>query len=313
MPKPMPFPIEPMKAWLDDPPSGGDWQIEVKWDGYRAIAFCGERFRLQGRRLNEITDDFPELGALAGDPGASGAILDGEIVVLDEEGRPDFQLMQSRRELGLETRFMIFDLLWAGGEDLRPLPYTERREALEALDLSGEHWSVPARIDATVEEALDATGQLGLEGIVAKAPGSPYVRGKRSHYWLKVKHQQRQEFVIGGWLPGQGHRQSTLGALLVGYREQDSGEFRFAGRVGTGMDDQLLDDLARDLRSGETPEPPFAQKDLEAIPGKARWCRPERVVEVRFTQWTRDGRLRNPVFLGFRPDKSPDQVVKEES
>ena len=311
MPKAMPPTIEPMKARLEDPPSGSGWQFEIKWDGYRAIAFCGNRFRLQGRRLNRITADFPELAGLAEEANARGTILDGEIVVLDEGGRPDFQLMQSRRERGLLTHFMIFDLLWTDGRDLRSLPYTERRAELESLDLRGEHWSAPERIDATLEEALAATAELGLEGIVAKNPEGPYVEGKRSRYWLKVKHQRRQEFVIGGWLPGKGHRSSTLGALRVGYWY--AAEFRFAGRVGTGMDDRLLQELTIELEAGRIDSSPFAQEDLDVIPRDARWCPPGKVVEVRFTQWTREGRLRNPVFLGFRPDKSPAEVVREEA
>ncbi len=312
MPKSMPFPIEPMKARLEDPPSGGDWQFEIKWDGYRAIAFCGNPFRLQGRRLNEITADFPELAGLGEDPAARGTILDGEIVVLDQEGRPDFQLMQSRRERGLAAHFMIFDLLWADGRDLRKVPYADRRARLESLDIHGDRWSTPGRIEASLEEALAATEELGLEGIVAKNPESPYIEGKRSRYWLKVKHQRRQEFVIGGWLPGKGHRSSTLGALLVGYTDPDPGDFRFAGRVGTGLNDRLLTELTPELESGEIYDSPFATRDLKDIPRDARWCSPSMVIEVRFTQWTREGRLRNPVFLGFRPDKAPEEVVREE-
>jgi bifunctional non-homologous end joining protein LigD len=314
MSKSMPKTIEPMKARLEDPGPGTDWQFEIKWDGYRAIAFSDDKgFRLQGRRLNEIGPDFPELSALGEHPQARGTILDGEIVVLDEQGRPDFQLMQSRREQGLSASFMIFDLLWAEGRDLRRTPYLERREMLEAMEIEEDRWSVPARIEASLEEAMAATEQLGLEGIIAKDPGSPYVEGKRSRYWLKVKHQRRQEFVIGGWLPGKGHRESTLGALLVGYQDVEGSGLRFAGRVGTGMDDRLLGELSRELLATRTDTPPFVPRDLPDIPSQASWCEPLRVVEVRFTQWTRDGRLRNPVFLGFRPDKTPQEVIREES
>jgi bifunctional non-homologous end joining protein LigD len=308
----MPTTIEPMKARLGKPGPGIDWQFEIKWDGYRAIAFCGERFRLQGRRLNSIGSDFPEIAALSDEPAAKDRVFDGELVVFDDQGRPDFQLMQSRREKSLRAHFQIFDLLWSEGEDLRSLSYAERRAALEAIDLAGERWSVPARIDATLEEALEATSQLGLEGLVAKDPDSPYVEGRRSSYWLKVKHVRRQEFVVGGWLPGKGHRSRTLGALLVGYRDAETDGLRFAGRIGTGMDDSLLSQISADLSADEVSASPFAAADLAEIPSNARWAEPRMVIEAKFTEWTRDGRLRNPVFLGFRPDKQPQEVVREE-
>jgi len=309
----MPKTIEPMKARLEDPDENAEWDFEVKWDGYRAIAFCDDGLRLQGRRLNEIGPDFPEIGPLGKDRRARGLILDGELVVSDENGRPDFQLMQSRRESQLEAHFMIFDLLWADGHDLRAEPYRERRERLEALALTGPTWSVPDRLDGNLADVMEATANLGLEGIIAKAPQSPYVSGKRTAYWRKVKHQRRQEFVIGGWLPGKGHRASTLGALLVGVSDGHSAGLRFAGRIGTGMGDQLLSELSERLLESARPDSPFRAEDISAIPSNAVWCEPRIVIEAKFTEWTRDGRLRNPVFLGFRPDKKPSEVVREET
>ncbi|MBN8867850.1 MAG: non-homologous end-joining DNA ligase [Solirubrobacterales bacterium] len=299
-----------MKARLSDPDQATAWEFEVKWDGYRAIAFCGDEVRLQGRRLNDITAEYPEIEGLGDDPAARGKILDGELVVFDPDGRPDFQLMQSRRESGLGAVFLIFDLLWSDGVDLRARPYLERREMLEGLGLAGESWSVPDRLDGPLDDVLAATTQLGLEGVVAKDPESPYVSGRRTGYWRKVKNVRRQEFVVGGWLPGKGNRARTLGALLVGYRE-DGDELAYAGRVGTGMDDATLTALRKDLEERRLDTIPFRRSDLAEIPASARWCRPETVVEVGFTQWTRDGRLRNPVFLGLRPDKAPDEVVRE--
>lgn len=307
----MPETIEPMKATLGAPGPGTDWQFEVKWDGYRAIAFCGMKFRLQGRRLNEIGPDFPEIAGLGEDPAAEGLILDGELVVFDEEGHPDFQLMQARRDLGLRANFLAFDLLWQKGRDLRESPYHVRRELLEGLGLAGPRWNVPDRIDASLEEALTATARLGLEGVVAKDPESPYVSGRRSRYWMKVKHRRRQEFVVGGWLPGKGHRSGTLGSLLVGYQEAGAG-LRFAGRVGTGLDDRLLARLSSELAALERSKSPFTPEDVSGLPRDARWCEPRMVIEVGFTQWTRDGRLRNPTYLGERPDKDPSEVVREE-
>lgn len=308
----MPFPIEPMKARLGDPAPDRSWEYEVKWDGYRALAFCGDRFMLQGRRLNEIGHDFPEIQSLGEDARARGSILDGELVVTDEAGRPDFQLMQSRRERGLRARFMVFDLLWTDGADLRDRPYLERRDRLEALGLGGEAWSVPERIEASLEEALAATRDLGLEGVIAKDPASPYVEGRRSNFWLKVKHVRRQEFVVGGWLPGKGSRESTIGAVLVGYHDPDTDRLRYAGRVGSGMDDAQLGEFSMALKAEEVEDSPFRSQDRDRIPARAHWTRPERVIEVKFTEWTRDGSLRNPVYLGPRPDKDPDKVVREE-
>ena len=308
----MPPQIEPMKAHLGEPDKASRWQCEVKWDGYRAIAFCDQSLRLQGRRLNDITPSFPELGRLGEDKSARGTILDGELVVFDESGHPDFQLMQSRTERHLEATFLIFDLLWSGGVDLRPRPYEERREKLETLGIEGNRWSVPDRLAGEPSEVLAATSDLGLEGIVAKRPESAYLEGKRSRHWIKMKDAQRQEFVVGGWLPGKGHRSGTLGSLLLGYNEPGTSQLRFAGRVGTGFDDLLLSRIAADLERSSQRESPFEAADRAGIPSNARWARPDSVVEVRFTQWTRDGRVRNPVFLGFRPDKTPAEVVREE-
>lgn len=308
----MPDVIEPMKARLDSPGAGVEWNFEVKWDGYRAIAFCDrDGLRLQGRKLNRIDGDFPELGQLGRDRDARGLVLDGELVVLDDDGRPSFQLMQARRERRLQAHFMIFDLLWARGRDLRGESYAHRREELERVDLDGPTWSAPDRLDGTLEEVLEVTSALGLEGILAKDPDSRYVEGRRTGYWLKVKHTRQQEFVIGGWTPGKGHRSGTLGSLLVGFHD-DEGAFRYAGRVGTGMDDQLLRRLAADLAADSRADSPFEPGDRDAIPRDALWCEPRIVIEARFTQWTSDGRLRNPVFVGFRPDKEPAEVVREE-
>ncbi|MDQ2622326.1 MAG: non-homologous end-joining DNA ligase, partial [Actinomycetota bacterium] len=280
--------------------------------GYRAIAFCGDTFRLQGKRLNDITGSYPELAGLGEDRVAKGNVLDGELVIFDEDGIPDFQLMQIRRERNLKASFLVFDLLWSDGTDLRSRPYSERRERLEDLGLAGERWSVPDRLEGELAQVLAATADVGLEGVVAKLPDSPYVSGTRTRYWLKVKNQRRQEFVVGGWLPGKGHRSGTLGSLLLGYNDDDRGLLRFAGRAGTGMDDRLLGQITAELAGSRRDESPFRPGDLADVPRNAIWCEPRMVVEVRFTQWTRDGRLRNPVFVGIRRDKVPEEVVREE-
>lgn len=308
----MPTTVEPMKAMLADPPQGEDWNLEVKWDGYRAIAFCDDRFRLQGRRLNDITSDFPEVGPIGFRDKHRRCILDGELVVLDAQGKPDFQLMQSRKKKQLEATYLVFDLLWLDDLDLRANSYAERREQLESIELEGSGWSLPERLDASLEQALAATAELGLEGVVAKDPASPYVEGSRSNYWIKVKHGHRQEFVVGGSTTGKGHRSDTLGALLLGYHEKGERDLRYAGRVGTGMGDELLTMIAGKLASLETDQSPFASEADHLIPKDVRWMRPELVVEVRFSNWTADGQLRHPVLIGLRPDKDPADVLKEE-
>ncbi|MBK8294632.1 MAG: hypothetical protein IPK93_07610 [Solirubrobacterales bacterium] len=222
--------IEPMKAKLAEAPSTSEnWATEIKWDGVRAIAFVEDGvLRLQGRNLNDITQLFPEIGPLASVPGVEGTILDGELVAFDENGAPDFQRIQKRlRQDGDQGRgqtarsyaatFVIFDLLQAEGEDLRPLPYKERRERLEALNLTGRSWQTPDYVVVDIESTLEATAEQGLEGLVVKRLDSPYRGGRANHDWLKLE----------------------------------------------------------------------------------------------FSEWTTDSRLRHPVFIGMRRDKSPGEVRRE--
>jgi bifunctional non-homologous end joining protein LigD len=314
--------IEPMKAKLADAPvTSEEWGTEIKWDGVRAIAFCenGE-LRLQGRRLNDITELFPEIAPLAKVPEADGTILDGELVAFDEFGAPDFQRIQKRLKRGGTGRipkrsyaatFVIFDLLEADGEDLRDLPYRERRERLEALDLNGPNWQTPGYLVADIESTLEATAEQGLEGLVVKRLDSTYHGGRAGRDWLKLKNRLRQEFVIGGWTLGKGARESTIGSLLLGYwdnREGRGEHLRYAGRVGSGFSQGDLEAIADDLAGFERDTSPF--EDLPATPG-ARFVNPLRVVEVEFSEWTRDNHLRHPVFIGMRRDKAPGEVRRE--
>ena len=320
----MPEVIEPMKARLAEAPSTSEnWATEIKWDGVRAISFCENGvLRLQGRNLNDITDLFPEIAPLAGAPGVEGTILDGELVAFDEHGVPDFQRIQKRlRQNGGRGReraaksyaatFVIFDLLQAEGEDLRPLPYKERRERLEALNLSGRSWQTPDYLVVDIESTLEATAQQGLEGLVVKRLDSPYRGGRANHDWLKLKNRLRQEFVVGGWLPGKGSRENEIGSLLIGYwsHRKDRGEhLRYAGRVGSGFSQGDLEAIRDDLSGFTRDTSPF--EDMSDTPG-ARFVNPLRVVEVEFSEWTRDSRLRHPVFIGMRRDKSPGEVRRE--
>lgn len=315
--------IEPMKAKLAETPATSDeWATEIKWDGVRAIAFCenGE-LRLQGRRLNDITSLFPEISALAQVPAAEGTILDGELVAFDEHGIPDFQRIQKRLKRAnshdrvprrsYEATFVIFDLLEEDGEDLRGLPYRERRERLEALDLHGPNWQTPDYLVADIESTLEATAEQGLEGLVVKRLDSPYHGGRAGRDWLKLKNRLRQEFVIGGWLPGEGYRADTIGSLLVGYWEhgKERGEhLRYAGRVGSGFSLGDLRVIHDDLAGFEREDSPF--EDMPATPG-AHFVNPLRVIEVEFSEWTNDMRLRHPIYVGMRRDKVPGEVRRE--
>ncbi|MGK2933473.1 MAG: DNA ligase D [Solirubrobacterales bacterium] len=303
----MPDVIEPMKAKLAEAPSKSEnWATEIKWDGVRAISFCENGvLRLQGRNLNDITDLFPEIAPLADVPGVEGTILDGELVAFDEHGVPDFQRIQKRlRQKGGRGReraarsyaatFVIFDLLHADGEDLRPLPYKERRDRLEALDLSGRSWQTPDYLVVDIESTLEATAQQGLEGLVVKRLDSPYRGGRANHDWLKLKNRLRQEFVVGGWLPGKGSRENEIGSLLLGYwsHRKDRGEhLRYAGRVGSGFSAGDLETIRDDLAGFSRDTSPF--EDVPDMPG-AEFVNPLRVVEVEFSEWTNDSRLRHP-------------------
>jgi bifunctional non-homologous end joining protein LigD len=202
---------------------------------------------------------------------------------------------------------MAFDLIWHEGRDLTGLPYTERRAALEALDLNGDCWQTPAWRQGEGSALLDAARAQALEGVMAKRLESPYCPGKRTRDWLKIKAKMSQELVIGGWLPGEGRRMNTLGALLLGYYDDD--KFRFAGRAGTGFKEKdltmLMKELEQRLRTSSPFDPP------PAPPRQALFVEPELVAEVEFTEWTREGILRHPAYKGLRDDKPAQAVVRE--
>ncbi len=252
--QPMPERILPMLAGAGDLPAREQgWSFEVKWDGVRAIAYCKPgRLRLESRNLREITDGYPEVRGILRAVGMREVVLDGELVAFDESGRPSFERLQRRmhvtapnavKRLSASTPvvYAIFDLLYLDGRDLIGLPYRERREALEELELVGPAWRVPAAHPEDGKRLLTATAAQGLEGVVAKRMDSRYEPGRRTGAWIKVKNLRRQELVIGGWLPGEGRRTDRIGALLMGHFED--GSLRFAGRVGTGFTERTLDEL----------------------------------------------------------------------
>ncbi|MEO8091751.1 MAG: non-homologous end-joining DNA ligase [bacterium] len=316
--------IRPMTATLSKrlPRDEEGWAFELKWDGVRAIAYCeAGHFRLESRNLREITSQYPEVRPIAASLGARQTILDGEIVAFSEDGTPDFQALQGRMHLGSEAAvrrraketpvtYVIFDLLFCEGHDLCGLPYSERRQRLQALGLDGPSWQTPAARPRDGRALLKLTADRGLEGVVAKRTESRYLPGRRSSSWLKVKNVESQDFVIGGWMPGEGSRSQTLGALLAGYYEEADGELclRYAGRVGTGFREDTLRRLSGLLGKLETAESPFAGRQP---PKQARFAEPRLVAEVEFRQWTAARTLRAPSFKGLRDDRDPTDVRRE--
>ena len=295
--------------------------VEVKWDGIRAVGtWAAGRMRLHARSGIDITARYPELTA-DGAPSlpASDAIVDGEIVAFDAQGRPSFSLLQNRmhltraREIEREVVrtpivYLVFDLLRFDGHDLSSMPLSQRRTLLEDVvsDLDAP-MRVPPVFD-DLEAALAASEEFGLEGVVVKDPRSAYRAGQRSPSWLKIKHTRMQEAVIVGIRPGKGDREGTFGSLLLAV--PDSGRLRYVGRVGTGFTDRMLRDLLARLAPLRVDDAP-----LDGVPAPdasdALWVRPELVGEVEFANWTPDGVLRHARWRGLRPDKSPDEVVVE--
>lgn len=292
--------------------------VELKWDGMRTLVHVwGGRALVRSRLGRDVTSSFPEVAAIAGSL-KGPAVLDGEIVAFDEAGRPSFQRLQAR--LGATQRavveqgmrevpvvFVAFDVLHLAGLDTMGLPYVERRALLDELALEGPAWTTPARFDASASELLEAARERGLEGIVLKRLDSPYVSGRRSSAWIKVKLTRRQEFVIGGWSPGAGSRGGTFGALLVGHHDERG--LRYAGSVGTGFTEATLARLRERLAPLARPSSPFVDNvDKRG----AVFVEPRLVAEVEFAEWTEEGRLRHPSFKGLREDVDPDRVVREE-
>lgn len=284
------------------------WAFEGKWDGYRLLVDADRgRLTLRSRRGRDVTAEYPQLQALAADLADHHVILDGEAVALDESGVPSFGEMQNRAR-STRVEFWAFDILHLDGRSLMRAKYSDRRRLLEAL-ADGGGLIVPDALDGDGPEALEFARKKRWEGVIAKKRDSTYQPGRRSSSWIKDKIWNTQEVVIGGWREGTGGRSSGLGALMLGIPGEDG--LQFVGRVGTGFSDKELAALKKTLAPLHTDESPFAARLTGPDARGVTFVRPELVGEVRYSERTSDGRLRQPSWRGLRSDKTPDEVVWE--
>lgn len=321
----VPEDLVPMLAAIGELPRGDDlrWGYEFKWDGVRVLAHVrGGRVRLRARSGNDVTATYPELHALPAALAGRDAVLDGEVVALDARGRPDFGLLQgrmhrtgpevARRAAAAPVSYLLFDLLALDGQSLLGLPYRERRARLDALGPASDRWVTtpwfPGDAPGVGAQVQAASRENGLEGVVAKRLDSPYRPGGRGPDWRKVKNLRTQAVVVGGWRPGEGRRAGGIGSLLLGVHDEQ-GALVFAGHVGTGFTARALADLEPLLSPRASS--PFAGALPREVTRDAHWVEPLLVGEVRYGEWTREGRLRHPSWRGLRDDLRPEDVVVE--
>ncbi|BBY13772.1 ATP-dependent DNA ligase [Mycobacterium marseillense] len=286
----------------------GQWAFEGKWDGYRLLIEIDHgSFRVRSRRGREVTQEYRELRWLADGLAEHHVVLDGEAVVLDSSGVPNFHEMQNRGK-GSRVEFWAFDLLYLDGRSLLRARYRDRRKLLEML-AAGSKLIVPDLLPGDGKEALEHSGERGWEGVIAKKRDSTYQPGRRSSSWIKDKHWNTQEIVIGGWKAGEGGRSSGIGSLLMGI--PSAGGLRFAGRVGTGFTERDLAKLKKTLAPLHTDESPFDPPLPRSEARGVTYVRPVLVGEVRYSEWTPDDRLRQSSWRGLRPDKEASEVVRE--
>lgn len=289
------FPVEPMRAVLGKLPPDEGWAFEVKWDGYRTVAFVDDgHVRLQSASGRDVTTAYPEIARMDATINARQAVLDGELLVFDDDGRPSFELMQRHDR---PATFHVFDVLSIDGIDAVTLPYVQRRALLGDLVESGSRWRVPSHRIGDGAALLEATAQQGLEGVMAKRLDSTYLPGKRSQNWRKVKNRQQVEVVIGGFTKGEGNRSGTFGALLVGRRVD--GKLAFAGGVGTGFTQDRLQTLSRQLRDLAIDDCPFDPAPPTSYRRIATWIQPILTATVEITEFTNDGYVRQATFIGL--------------
>ena len=317
--------VEPMKARLVETAPPGEWIYEIKFDGFRALALkSGNDIHLLSRNEKDFGGKFPEVADSVAQLDVEDAIIDGEIVALDPKGRSSFQLLQAY-DLGQERPpiyFYAFDLLQLDGRDLKSESVITRKAELEKLlkkptGVIRYSASLKGKVDALLKQAT----RLGLEGIIGKRADSGYESGRRSGAWIKLKLHQEQEMVIGGYTDPAGTRK-LFGAILVGYYEKN--RFLLAGKVGTGFNEALLGSLHARFQKIQREDCPFANVPekssgrygagiTRAEMKRCHWVEPTLVCQIKFSEWTRDGKLRQPVFLGLREDKDPREVVREKA
>ncbi|OAE00520.1 ATP-dependent DNA ligase [Arthrobacter sp. OY3WO11] len=299
---------------------GSNWQFELKWDGVRAILVADEKaVKIFSRNGNDVTRTYPELADRQCWP-EQPFVADGEIIAVGPSGRPDFGLLQGRMKLtrpadvarartAIPVQLMLFDLLNDGGTDLRKLPLAKRRQRLEEFFTPSDcPVGLSPVLEEPVEHLLESARELGLEGVMAKRTDSRYVSGQRTRTWTKLKVEQTQEVVVGGWRPGKGGRQDTVGSLLVGI--PDGRKLQYSGRVGSGFSSRELAELRQTVERLARKTSPFQDVPREDA-ADAHWITPELVGEVTYSEWTGTGRLRHPVWRGWRLDKEPSEVVRE--
>lgn len=307
--------LPPMLATLIEHPFDSAHHLfEVKWDGVRTLAFIeGGKVRLQARSLNDTTHQFPELSAIAAQLRGRRAVLDGEVVCFTSEGKPSFNRLQNRLNVreGIKpalladtypVNYQAFDILYLDDEELLRRPLIERKQVLSESFRSGDFAQVS---DYILERGIDyyhAIAAMGLEGMLAKEITSPYLPGKRTRAWLKLKVSRSADFVVGGYTFGMGHRQQSFGALLLGLYDDD-GDLRWVGQVGGGFTDKTLAALMPLLEAHHTREAPFANPPK--VDKFSYWCEPVIVCKVRYAELTEGGKLRFPIFEELRPDVPP--------
>jgi len=316
--------IQPMKPrLLEKPPTAGDWMYELKFDGIRAIAVkIDKKVSLLSRNENELARRFPEIVEAIKNLPARECVIDGEVVALDDEGRSSFQLLQALELEGRKSpvRFYVFDLLQLDGKSLIKFPLGQRKELLAKLcEGVADPIRFSGEIGSDTTKLLAEVRRRGLEGLIGKQRNSPYEPGRRSGAWIKLKSVNEQEFVIGGYTPPQGSRK-YFGAILVGYYRDK--KLFFAGKVGTGFTAKSLSMLHETFEAEERDDCPFVDLPSKqngkwvlgitlSMMRKIHWVNPIFVAQIKFSEWTRDGKLRQPVFLGLREDKNPRAVTKQ--
>jgi DNA ligase D-like protein (predicted ligase) len=298
-------------------PEGQDWRYEVKLDGYRALILkSGSRIQLRSRNNKDFTAAYPSVAAAASRLQVDSAVIDGEVVAVDDKGHPSFQALQHRgAHPGHKIVFYAFDLLHLEGNDLTRVPLEERKRQLEKV-VQGSPIPLSPFLPGTAAEVIEAVRKLGLEGVIAKRRGSFYNADQRSLAWVKLKLDRQQEFVVGGYRPGP----HGLDALIVGYYEGK--KLKFAAKVRAGFTPHLRREVVTRLKPLHSSQCPFSDLPNSKTThwgggvtpeqmGELQWIKPKLVAQVRFVEWTAEGHLRHSAFLGLRDDKSPSAVTRE--